>query len=87
MQEIECPICKAAPLECYTVCVPCFDSLRDSHLELLEACRALITANQHVRDLSLNRDEAHRGMIWGEARSMLDVAKLKAQAVITKATE
>ena len=42
MQEIECPICKAAPLECYTVCVPCFDSLRDSHAELLEACEAFI---------------------------------------------
>lgn len=55
--------------------------------KLLKVCKLLIEANRHVRDLSLNRDEPHRGMIWGEARSILDIANLKAEAVITKATE
>ena len=54
---------------------------------MLEAINDLIEANQHARDLSLNRDEPHRGMIWGEARSMLDVAKLKAKAALAAGGE
>ena len=53
--------------------------------DLLMVCNDLIDANQHVKDLSLDRDEPHRGMIWGEARSILDAVKLKAKAVIKKA--
>ncbi len=54
----------------------------NSHKDLLTACELLIKATQHVRELSLNRDEPHRGMIWGKARAMLDIAKLKALAAI-----
>ena len=59
----------------------------ESQPELLEACKLLLEANQQARDLSLNRDEPHRGMIWGEARSLLDAAKLKANIIVAKATE
>ncbi len=57
----------------------------NSHKDLLRVINDLIDANQHVRDLSLNRDEAHRGMIWGQARAILDAAKLYAQAAIAQA--
>ena len=61
------------------------DRVAEAAPDLLAACNDLIDANQHVKDLSLNRDEPHKGMIWGEARSILDAAKLKAKAAITKA--
>jgi len=57
------------------------------HDELVGACNGLVVANQHVRALSLNREEPHRGMMWGEARSILDAARLKAEQITRKAEQ
>ena len=64
------------------------EAVRDhnSHKALVGVIDDLLKANEHVRTLSLNRDEPHRGMLWGEARSILDVSKLKAQAILKEAT-
>ncbi len=79
------------------ICRCCGPNAEANAEYIVRACKAfpamekvindLIEANQHARDLSLNRDEPHRGMIWGEARSMLDVAKLKAKAALAAGGE
>lgn len=56
----------------------------NTHDELVEACEGLIKAIQYARKISL-RDESPRGSIWGEARSLLDVARHKAEQAILKA--
>lgn len=65
------------------LCWNSHDTLTRQRDELLKACRDLINANAYARRVSL-RDEAPRGSVWGEARSTLDAAKLKAQKVIHK---
>jgi len=52
--------------------------------DLLEACEALIQANQEAVRVSF-RNEAHRGMIWNSTRSNLNAARLNAELTIKKA--
>ena len=54
------------------------------HDKLVEVIKDLISANQNARSLSL-RGEPLRGMIWGEARSLLDVNRLKAIQALNNA--
>jgi len=61
----------------------CYRILKAENKELIEVVEALISANDYARHCSL-RDEPPRGSIWGDVRSRLDAAKLKAEIILMK---
>ena len=52
--------------------------------KLVGACEKLIEANEYARAISL-RNEAPRGTLWNETRSLLDTTKLKARQALAEA--